>query len=235
MNVIRYMNYESLSAELGDKLFQEIKLNPEAAICFSTGYSPVQGYRRFVHKALEQKLDTSRMTVVKLDEWLDISETSKSTCECFLQKEIIKPLKISSNHYVSFQLRSANPHVECQRIDSILEKKPLDLMILGLGKNGHIGLIEPNERLTVDTCCVQLDEITQSHAMLTAESENTKRGITLGLKTVFAAKKVLLVVTGSGKMDVIKALLSMQVSTSIPASLLWLHPNATMLLDEMQI
>ena len=156
---------------------------------------------------------------------------SHGTCESFLQQHIVQPLGLRDDQLISFQSENIDEK-ECKRItDLIAQRGGLDLCLLGLGKNGHLGLNEPGGSLEPFCHISHLDAQTRRHEMLKTANHDVKSGITLGLKDILNAREVLLLVTGEGKQDATERFLTAKVSTAIPASFLWLHSNFICLIN----
>ncbi len=147
--------------------------------------------------------------------------------------EKIHQQQVDVSQLISFHSEEIN-ETECERVTNLIARKGgLDLCVLGLGKNGHLGLNEPGESLQPACHISQLDARTQQHEMLKTADRPVTRGITLGLKDILNAREVLLLVTGEGKQDATERFLTAKVSTAIPASFLWLHNYFTCMIDEM--
>ena len=206
--------------------------NPDALICVATGSSPAGMYTGFVKTAKERELDTRRLRIIKLDEWLDIPPSSPATCEFYIREYLLEPLCIRPRNYIGFVSDTAGPSNECDRIDKWLEKNgPIDFCVLGIGKNGHLGLNEPAAALEANSHVIMLDEKTKTHPMLSKTDSAVTRGITLGMAQILASKQILLIATGDEKADVFQVLRSGRIRTDVPATLLWLHQNTTCLYD----
>ncbi len=145
--------------------------------------------------------------------------------------EKIHQQQVDVSQLISFRSEEIN-ETECERVTNLIARKGgLDLCVLGLGKNGHLGLNEPGESLQPACHISQLDARTQQHEMLKTAGRPVTRGITLGLKDILNAREVLLLVTGEGKQDATDRFLTAKVSTAIPASFLWLHSNFICLIN----
>lgn len=222
-----------MSESASELLLALIQRKPDAVICLATGASPLKTYQRFIEKVKAQHTDISRVTFVKLDEWVGLTPDNPATCEYFLQQEILQPLGISKENYISFAPEKADEQ-ECKRVtDQISARGGIDLCVLGIGKNGHLGLNEPGESLRVSCHITPLDSLTQQHEMLKQAGVCVKQGITLGLKDILAAKSVMLLAIGEGKKAAFEAFRQRNVSTSLPASFLWLHPDVSCLYHGM--
>ena len=143
-----------------------IRSKPDAVICPATGATPLLTYHYLVEKIHQQQVDVSQLTFVKLDEWVDLPLTMPGTCETFLQQHIVQPLGLREDQLISFRSEEIN-ETECERVTNLIARKGgLDLCVLGLGKNGHLGLNEPGESLQPACHISQLDARTQQHEML---------------------------------------------------------------------
>lgn len=220
-------NYQELSEYASQYLFEVITAKPTATICLATGETPKLAYSLFVEKVCRHKLDVSRATFVKLDEWLGIPLDEPGTCETFLRQHLLEPLKIADTQYIAFETHRDPTEASEQVERKITERGGLDVCLLGLGKNGHLGLNEPADELEPLTHIAQLDERTLSHQMLKEASHPVKQGVTLGLKEILSAREILLLVAGSGKAKPFMQLMSRKITTRLPASFLWLHQHVT--------
>lgn len=224
-------DYDALSHRASDHLITLIENKPNATLCLATGATPLLTYRYFVEKVRQRRTDIKRVSFVKLDEWVNLPLLSPGTCESFLQQHIVQPLGLRDDQIISFQSENIDEK-ECKRItDLIAQRDGLDLCLLGLGKNGHLGLNEPGGSLEPFCHISHLDAQTRQHEMLKTANHDVKSGITLGLKDILNAKEVLLLIAGEGKEAAVAHYLKASVNTAIPASFLWLHNHVTCLVD----
>lgn len=225
-------NYDEMSKRAAQEIIRVIRCNPRAVIVLATGRSPLQAYRYLVEEIGEKRVDISEVTFVKLDEWLGLSADDEATCEYFIRKEIIEPLGIRKENYIHFQGDCADIQAECARIDSLYRALPrVDLVILGIGMNGHLGLNEPSDRLTASAHAVQLDEKTRTHELLTHTSSPVTGGVTLGMENLFAGEEILLLADGEEKEKGLQGFLSDEISTQVPVSFLKLHKNCVCIIN----
>ena len=161
------------------------------------------------------------------------SHVASDSCQSYLKQHLLGPLHVTADRYEEFDTNNTDLLAECKRIqDSIDQNGPLDIVILGLGKNGHIGFNEPAAELQVDCHKAILAESTIQHDPTLSQGAEPAFGLTLGLKSILQAKKILFLVTGSGKEEAIKQLMTKKISTFLPASFLWLHPHVECLINE---
>lgn len=236
MKIIRAKNDLEMSALVADRLISCLKRKPGAMFCIATGGSPTAAYKDFVRRVREEKLDVSQMKILKLDEWYGMEQENPATCESYIREHLLTPLQIDDTHYISFHPMEANAAYECQRItEQIAENGGIDCCVLGIGKNGHLGLNEPGSRLNPSTRKVTLDERTKTHAMLESHNTQATQGYTLGLTEILSSREILLLLSGREKEEACKQFFQGEVSTEVPATFLWLHRNTSCFVNEEEI
>lgn len=225
-------SFEELSKRSAEVMIDCVIKKPEALFCIATGSSPSRAYEIFVELVDKRQINVQKLRILKLDEWWKVNAKDPSTCENFIQTKIIKPLNITSQNYISFDSETSDADAECSRISKIIhEQGPIDLCILGMGKNGHLGLNEPGGSLTPFSHVVKLDKKTKTHEMLKKTNVTINYGMTIGIADIIASQKVLFLVTGDEKNVSFNTFLKQEVRTDLPASILWLHPNALCIFD----
>lgn len=226
VELIGTKDFEELSRISAEVILECVRRKPDALICIATGSSPLRAYEIFIELVHKEHIDIHSLRILKLDEWWKVDENDPSTCEHFIQSRIIKPLSITSNNYFNFNSNAEEPEEECSRLAKIIQKQgPIDLCILGIGKNGHLGLNEPGEYLVPFSHVVKLDEKTKTHDMLSKTNVSINYGMTIGMADIMASKKILFIAAGDEKKDAFDLFLKKQVRSDLPASLLWLHPD----------
>jgi galactosamine-6-phosphate isomerase len=170
---------------------------------------------------------------MKLDEWHGLPMNDPGTCESYLRTRLLQPLKIGDDRYYTFNSDSGCPKAECKVMQSLLDGQgPIDFCVLGLGTNGHIAFNEPAAALTAHSHVATLARSSQFHPMVAGLGIKPQHGLTLGMADLFQSRMILLLVSGAAKRDIVQNLLSQRITTTLPASLLWLHPNAVCLFDQ---
>lgn len=224
-------HYDVLSQQASELLLACIENKPDAVICLATGATPLLTYHYLVEKIRQRRIDISKVTFVKLDEWVGLPLETPGTCEHFLQQHVIEPLALRADQLIGFRSEGID-ETECLRVThQIAQRGGLDLCVLGLGKNGHLGLNEPSPTLEPFCHISKLDDKTRGHDMLQQAGIPVEFGITLGLKEIMSAREVLMLIAGEGKQDAFERFMSKRISTLTPASLLWLHEKLTCLVD----
>lgn len=225
-------SYEEISRKASAIITRQLESKKDMLLCAATGNTPTRTYELLAGQYIHRPEDFAAMQVLKLDEWGGIPMNDAGTCESYLNTRLLSPLQITSERYFSFCSDTPNPDLECRRIQGELTKAgPIDCCVLGLGMNGHIGFNEPAAFLQPGCHVAQLSETTLHHSMVTAMSRQPSYGLTLGMADILQARRILLLVSGSAKKEITRELLSKKVTTSLPASLLWLHGNTICLLD----
>jgi galactosamine-6-phosphate isomerase len=221
-----------MSRSASEMITKSLQKKPDQLFCVATGNSPMGVYKNLTesydcHPELFEKL-----RILKLDEWGGIPSTDTRSCETFIQKRILRPLQVPPDRYISFTGDAPHPEAECDRMCDVLSKITIDSCILGLGKNGHIGFNEPGEALNPHFQRAELSKEAKEHTMVETMPNKPRYGLTLGMADILQSKTILLLVTGSDKRKAIRNLLTGQITTRWPASLLWLHPHVHCFIDE---
>jgi galactosamine-6-phosphate isomerase len=227
MNIRYYEDYEAMSLAAAQLVYAAIRAKPDLLLCAATGGSPTGLYQELQKYYQEDSEAFQDLRVVKLDEWGGLHARHPATCEHYLQQHVIGPLGISESHYFGFDADTKDPERECKRVQDLLAAQgPIDVCVLGMGVNGHIGLNEPSVKL-IDHCHVaELANTTLNHVMVADLETKPSYGITLGMKDILAAEHIILLVTGAGKEEATKQLLYGKVTNQYPVTHLQLHPRA---------
>lgn len=230
MNITHLKTHQDVSTYVARQLTAQVQLNPACRIILASGGTPSDAYQI----AAEQLLytDTSRVTIIKLDEWVGLPEGNGSSCEYQLQREVILLWGIEPHHYLSLDGSATPIEDEAKRVRERLADMPSSsLCILGLGLNGHIGFLEPSHSLPHRTSVVELHPMSKKHPMVNNQYD-VEFGITIGVGDIMECDKVILVVTGKHKQQILSKLLDSDITTLLPASLLKLHPNVEIVADD---
>lgn len=233
MKITQFRNYQEMSRQAAVMVVSELERNEKILLCAPTGSSPAGLYKEMEKFSRQGKADFKHLRIIKLDEWGGLSENHPSTCENFLRSRLLEPLGIPDSAYISFQSNPADPHEECIRIRKELELQgPIDLCILGLGTNGHLGLNEPGPSLEPYCHRAELSPESLQHEMIRSMDPKPGYGLTLGMMEIISSRKIILLVSGKNKKEVIEQLLNKKISAELPASLLWLHRDVECMIDE---
>lgn len=222
---------DELSEFAASVIMYNVKTTDGLLLCTATGNSTTLTYRKLVDNKRHFEADTLR--ILKLDEWGGVPMTDPQSCEVYLQENLVKPLNIPEENYIAFQSDSEAPADECARIQEYLEEQgPIDLCIVGIGLNGHVALNEPADVLQPFCHVQELSEKSLNHPMAVAMEVKPTYGLTLGMVDIMNSKQLILLISGANKAEITKEFMTKRITTSLPASLLWLHPNALCLCDQ---
>jgi galactosamine-6-phosphate isomerase len=236
MNIHYCADYEDMSQRAYDSVLPDLKEKPQQLICTATGHSPTRLYEKLAESYKKSPNIYKDIKIIKLDEWGGTNGDYPNTCEYYLQTKLLEPLQIPNSHYISFDSSPTDAKKECDRMENeIQEHGPIDICILGLGKNGHIGFNEPSKILFPDCHIAELSASSLKHPMASKMKTKPTYGLTLGMANILTAKKIILLVTGPSKKKAIKKLMGKEITTFLPASFLWLHPNVECFLDKSSL
>jgi glucosamine-6-phosphate isomerase len=229
-----YKDYHSLSQHAAAEIIDLVTNKPEAVLCLASGDTPRLMCKLMTERVIKEKVDFSRCTFIGLDEWVGIPPENEGSCHFFFQTQVFKPLNLSSAQIHLFNALSADPAQECSVMDkTIREKGGIDLMIVGVGMNGHIGFNEPGTSFDNYSHVIDLDSTTTTVGQkYFAQPVPLKQGITLGLKHLLESKKVIVLANGTKKAAIIKKVLEEEISDQTPASIIRLHPLGILMIDE---
>ena len=227
-----FRDADQLAINTANFIIALVKSKPTATLILTSGDTPVLTYKKIV--ALAQPADFQQVTIIGLDEWVGISGTNEGSCRYIVEENLLKPLQINLSQYTFFDSMNSDLSTECKRVDDLLfSKGGADLILVGVGQNGHIGLNEPHT--SFDNYChvSQLAEITVTVGQKYFSTNTTlSQGITIGLKHLLEAKCAILIATGERKAAIMSEILESEANEALPATVFKLHKNAYIWLDE---
>lgn len=234
MDLRIYSDYKELSKEAAKLIMNVVNANPTGLLCLAAGHTPVGIYKCLVDFAREGKVDFSRCKFVSLDEWVGLGMQDEGSCIKFMHDNLFNPLGILESNIAFFNGQASDLELECKRIDEFVFKNgPIDVVLLGIGINGHIGFNEPGSAFDAYSHVAILDEITKEVGKkYFPVQRQLEKGLTLGIKHFLEARNVILVASGAGKAEIIKKTVESPPDTSLPATALKLHNNFYLLLDK---
>lgn len=230
MKIIMCENYEEISQKAAELVAAQITEKPNSVLGLATGSSPVGMYKLLA----ESDLDFSETVTFNLDEYYPISADNPQSYHYFMRQNLFKKINIRPENIHIPNGEADNPELECANYEkSIAKSGGIDLQILGIGKNGHIGFNEPDDRLNCATHVMSLTESTiEANSRFFENIDDVpKRALTMGIATIMKAKKIVLLASGKDKYNAISRLLDGGIDTDIPASMLNVHPNVVLICD----
>ena len=231
MTIHTFTNYETLSEATANLIIDVLKQKPEALICIASGDTPL-GVCKFLAQSDKKRFD--KCTFVGLDEWVGMNENDEGSCKHGIYQNLLIPLNIPSERIKYFDAKAEDLESECQKINEFIASKGgLDVMLVGVGMNGHIALNEPNTSFDIYAHVSDLEEITISVGQkYFAKDTILTQGITLGLAHLQEAKLPILIADGFRKAEVINNALNGEISEQFPASIFQKLPHSLVMLDE---
>ncbi|MHB8130346.1 MAG: glucosamine-6-phosphate deaminase [Mobilitalea sp.] len=234
MRIYKENDYQDMSRKAANIMSAQIILKPDCVLGLATGSTPLGIYRQLIDWYQKGDLDFSYVKTVNLDEYKGLAEDNLQSYHAFMKKNLFEHIDIKiENTYLPNGI-AKDCEMECTRFNDLIEQLGgIDLQLLGLGHNGHIGFNEPGDSFEKGTHCVALTSSTiDANQRLFGEGEIVPNyAYTMGIKTIMLAKKILLVVSGEDKADILWKALTGPVTPSIPASILQLHPDLTLVAD----
>ncbi len=235
MRLILCENYEEMSLQ-GAKIFaSQIILKPDSILGLATGSTPVGLYQNLIKMNKSGDIDFKDVTTFNLDEYYPISPENSQSYRYFMNEQLFNHINIDINKtFVPFGM-AENPVEECIAYDEKIKAcGGVDLQLLGIGQNGHIGFNEPDENLVAGTHITGLTEstINANSRFFDDISEVPTKALTMGMTTILKAKKIVLLASGKSKAAVVKELLNDNINTNVPATLLKVHPDVILICDK---
>jgi glucosamine-6-phosphate isomerase len=234
MQVKVYKTYTAMSDAAAEFFIQQVRASAVPHVCLASGETPTGTLDRLVSEAKAERVDFSKCIFVGLDEWIGMDKSDTGSCQHYVYNKFFYPAGISEAKIIFFDAKAADPQKECNRINSYLKTNgPLDVVLVGVGMNGHIGLNEPGVSPEMESHVVDLETSTKQVAQKYFTKQTTvEKGITLGLKTIMNARNVLVIASGVKKAAIIQRILEGPVTSEVPGSILQRHPNCYLFLDE---
>jgi glucosamine-6-phosphate deaminase len=222
-----------MSAAAAEIVAARIRAKPAAVLLLPTGTTPLGMYCRLAELHAEEGLSFARATFFNLDEYLGLAPDHPASYHVYMEENFYGLVDADPSRVHVPDGSAPDPEAECERYEAaIREARGVDLAVLGIGRNGHIGFNEPGAPFGSRTRVVRLAESTRRVNAADFEGNRApERAITVGMATVFEAREVLLLASGANKAGAVAAAVEGEVSESVPASMLREHPNATFLLD----
>lgn len=235
MRIIKCSNYEEVSKEAAKIISGQVFVKPDSVLGLATGSTPVGMYQNLIKMYKAGEIDFSEVKTFNLDEYYPITPDNDQSYYYFMQQNLFKDINVKKENIHIPNGNVSDYQAECDNYEEMIENAGgIDLQVLGIGQNGHIGFNEPDENLISKTHLTGLTESTikaNSRFFDKIEDVPTK-ALTMGMATILKSKKILLLASGKSKHEVVKALLNDNITTSNPATLLKVHKDVVLICDE---
>lgn len=235
MKVLVFESYEEMSRAAADIMACVIKSKPDGVLGLATGSTPVGMYNCLADMCKSGELDFSSIKTVNLDEYYPISPDNRQSYRYFMNENLFSKININIDNTNVPAGNAEDADLECQRYEKLIDSfGGIDIQVLGIGQNGHIGFNEPEEKLYSETHVTGLTESTmQANARFFSEDEiMPDKALTMGMGSIFKADKILVLANGKSKRDAVSQLVSGRITTSCPVTLLNLHKDVTLICDK---
>ena len=235
MRFITVNNYEELSRKAANIIAAQIISKPDSVLGLATGSSPVGAYKELIRRNKEGDVDFSEITSVNLDEYEGLDGNDDQSYRYFMNVNLFDHVNIDKSRTFVPNGKAEDLVAEGAAYDKrIKDLGGIDLQLLGIGLDGHIGFNEPDAFFTKETHPVTLDESTiEANARFFASIDDVpRRAITMGMEGIMQAKKVLLIANGANKREIVEKAFNGPITPEVPASILQLHPDLTVIFSE---
>jgi len=235
MKILVVKNYDEMSKVAAKELAEVISKKPEATLGLATGGTPVGMYKELIDMHKNNSLDFSKVTTVNLDEYVGLSGEHDQSYRYFMDSNLFNHVNIRKEYtYVPNGL-AEDMLKECVNYDKRIEELGgIDVQVLGIGSNGHIGFNEPSDTLSLGTHVTDLAESTieANSRYFASKEEVPTKALTMGLGAIMKAKKILLMVSGESKAEIMDKVVNGKITTQVPASFLQMHKDVVLIIDE---
>ena len=235
MKVVKTKDYEDMSRKAANIIAAQVIMKPDCVLGLATGSSPIGTYKELIASYNNGDLDFSAVTSVNLDEYKGLDGSHDQSYRYFMNNNFFNHENIRKE--CTFVPDGTEPDADkaCGAYNETIEKVGgIDLQLLGLGHNGHIGFNEPTDEFVKLTHCVDLTESTiEANKRFFASADDVpKQAYTMGIQNIMLARKIVVVVSGADKADILKKVVEGPITPQVPASVLQLHPDVTIVADE---
>ncbi len=236
MKIIRAKDYQDMSRKAANIISAQVIMKPDCVLGLATGGTPVGTYAQLVDWYNKGDLDFSEVTTVNLDEYRGLPKEHPQSYWYFMNENLFSKVNIDPAKTNLPDGTNLDTAAECARYNGIIHKLDgIDLQLLGIGPNGHIGFNEPGEAFELETHCIDLAPTTieaNKRFFDGNEALVPKQAYTMGIKTIMQARKVLVVANGKAKAQAVKDAVTGPVTPACPGSILQLHPDCILVADE---
>lgn len=235
MKIIKVKDYEEMSKKAAFIVASQVSINDNSVLGLATGSTPLGTYKEIINMYNEDLIDFSNITTFNLDEYYGLSGEDNQSYRYYMNENLFNHINIDKENTFIPNGKAKDPQLESGRYDELVEQSgDIDLQILGIGSNAHIGFNEPCDIFASGTHLVDLNDetIKANSRFFDSIEEVPKKAISMGMKNIMRAKKIILLACGKDKADAIKNTIEGGITPLVPASILQLHPDVTFIIDE---
>ena len=234
MKIILAKDYEELSEKAAEVMLAVVKNSPNAVLGLATGTTPLGLYARLIEEQKKNGTDYKNIRTVNLDEYKGLPASHEQSYAYFMRHNLFEGLGIAPEQTNIENGMAKDEAEECARYDALLDAMPRDIQLLGLGSNGHIAFNEPKTPFGSGTHVVSLAESTikDNARLFASQDEVPRKAFTMGIRHIMQAKRILILASGANKAEAVFRMAKGPVTEDVPASVLQLHPDCTLIVDE---
>ena len=235
MVIYKVKNYEEMSRKAANIIGAQVITKPDCVLGLATGSSPVGTYQNLIAACANGDLDFSNVKTINLDEYKGLAPDNDQSYRYFMNTNLFDHINIDKNNTNVPDGLEADSEVACAKYNEIIANcGGIDLQLLGLGPNGHIGFNEPDSVFIAGTHCVDLTESTieANKRFFESADDVPRQAYTMGIQNIMSAKKILVVVSGANKAESLAKAINAPIDPQVPASILQLHNDVTFVIDE---
>ena len=235
MKIYSAQDYQSMSRKAANILSAHVILKPDSVLGLATGSTPIGMYKQLIEWYNKGDIDFSQVHTVNLDEYLGLAPTHDQSYRYFMQANLFDHVNVPPENTNVPNGLAPDPEAECARYNQVIAGLGgIDVQVLGMGHNGHIGFNEPEEAFELETHVVDLTDntIDANARFFASRDEVPRQAITMGIKSIMQARHILVVVSGKDKAEIVKRAFFGPVTPKVPASILQMHPDVSLVADE---
>ena len=228
-----FNNAEEIGKAVANLIIEQVNEKPDSVLGFATGASPVPTYQALIKAYNKGKVSFKDITTFNLDEYCDLPVDDKNSYYTFMHENLFNHIDVKEENVNFLNGNAEDADAECMRYDDLLTENKIDIQLLGVGRNGHIGFNEPANKFTKGSFKVRLTQSTiDANSVYFDEDTMPHYALTMGTVSIMKSKQIILIATGRSKSDAIDGLVNGDITPSCPASVLQLHPNVHIFLDK---
>lgn len=235
LKLVPARDYKDMSRKAANIISAQVILKPDSVLGLATGSTPIGTYETLVHRCEKGDLDFFNVRTVNLDEYVGLEGTHDQSYRYFMNQNLFDKVNIRKENTNVPDGSNPDAEAECARYHSVIESMGgIDLQLLGIGNNGHIGFNEPCDEFPMCTHKVELTQSTieANSRLFDSIDDVPKYAYTMGIGEIMSAKAVLILASGKAKAPIIKELIEGPVTPQVPASILKMHSNVILIADE---
>lgn len=235
MRIIRCKDYKDASRKTANIISAQVILQPDSVLGLATGSTPIGTYQQLIKWYEKGDIDFSQTRTVNLDEYVGLAPEHEQSYACFMNKNLFDHINIDKANTHLPDGTNLNAQEQCTAYDNLIRTLGgVDLQLLGIGHNGHIGFNEPSESFAKGTHCVELTQntIDANARFFERQADVPRKAYTMGILDILQAKRVVMIVTGESKAQILKDAFCGPVTPKVPASIMQLHPDFTLVADQ---